>query len=133
MEKDVVVEEVEERVLVVDTMEEGAIFPEVVGDAIQEEEIIVEVEVNKSVEEVERIPLRSPKEASTVAVLPNVKKDVEVEKGPPCKVFFLEFLKHLFYSCKVCVASKKPSLGRYSTDVGMAAHSRKHSRQVCFC
>ena len=113
MEKDVVVEEVEERVL-----EDGAVFPEVVGDAFQEEEIIVEVGVNESVEEVERIPLRTPKEASTVVVFPSVKKDVEVEKGP---------------SCKVCVTSKKRSLGRYSTDVGMAAHSRKHSRQVCFC
>jgi len=93
-------------------MEDDVVLREVV-DVIQEEEI-VEVGANKSVEEVERILLRSPKEASTVAVFPRVKRDAEVEKGPPCKE---------------CVASKKPRLGRYSTDVGMAAHSRKHSRQ----
>ena len=109
-EKDVV----EERVLAVNTMKEGAVFREVVEDVIQEEGT-VEVGANKSVEEVDRIPLRSPKEAATVAVFPRVKRDAEVEKGP---------------SCKTCVASKKSRLGRYSTDVGMAAHSRKHSRQV---
>ena len=102
--------EVEERVLVVNTIKEGAIFRGVV----QEDEV-VEVGSDNSVEEVDRIPLRSPKEAATVAVFPSVKRELEVEKGP---------------SCKVCVASKKPRLGRYSTDVGMAAHSRKHSRQV---
>jgi hypothetical protein len=85
-----------------------------VFESVIQEEEIVEVGSNKSVEEVDRIPLRSPKEASTVSVLPSVKRDVEVEKGP---------------SCKACVASKKSRLGRYSTDVGMAAHSRKHSRQ----
>ena len=111
-EKDVV--ELEERVLAVNTMKEGAVFREVVEDVIQEEGI-VEVGANKSVEEVDRIPLRSPKEAATVAVFPRVKRDAEVEMGP---------------SCKTCVASKKSRLGRYSTDVGMAAHSRKHSRQV---
>ena len=109
-EKRGVVEEVEERVLVVNTTKEGAIFRGIV----QEDEV-VEVGSDKSVEEVDRIPLRSPKEAATVAVFPSVKRELEVEKGP---------------SCKVCVASKKPRLGRYSTDVGMAAHSRKHSRQV---
>ena len=109
-EKRGVVEEVEERVLVVNTTKEGAIFRGIV----QEDEV-VEVGSDKSVEEVDRIPLRSPKEAATVAVFPSVKRELEVEKGP---------------SCKVCVASKKPRLGRCSTDVGMAAHSRKHSRQV---
>ena len=113
VEEVVVVEE--ERNLAVNTMEEGAVLREVVG-VIQEEEN-VEVGANKSVEEVERIPLRSPKEASTVPVLSSVKRDTEVEQGPPCKD---------------CVASKKPRLGRSSTDVGMAAHSRKHSRQVHF-
>ena len=112
----VVVEEAVEEVAIEVMVEEGAVLRKVV-DVIQEEEM-VEVGPNKSVEEVERIPLRSPTEASTVAILPSVKRDAEVEKGPPCKE---------------CVASKKPRLGRYSTDVGMAAHSRKHSRQVRFC
>ena len=82
-----------------------------------EEEVLAErrKEVNRSVLHLASIPLRKAKEVVEVPERPMVKVEDEVEAG---------------VECKVCVEEGRRSLGRCTTDAGMAAHGGKHWTQV---